>query len=932
MFRLDVWPALARTMERPKARGKYLYLGEEKFFIRGVTYGPFPENEYGEPLPALSIVESDFQMMRMAGINTIRVYYVPPRWLMDTAARFGIHVLVGIPWPQHLCFLDQWEVKEDIKDKIRDAVRSLRGHPAVLAYVIGNEIPAHIVRWHGAAKVESFLEELCSIARKEDPAAMITYANYPSSEYLRLPFLDFLSVNVYLHEREKYRAYVKRLQNLASDTPLVLSEFGMDSIREGTEEVAETLAWQIADAFELGVSGTVVFSWTDEWFTGGNLVEDWAFGLVDANRRPKPAYSRVAQAYTQPLPALPEKKPMISVVICAYNAESTIEGCLASFAKLDYPNFEVVLVDDGSTDRTGEIADRFIDTMPFLHVIHQPNLGLSAARNVGFRASKGEIVAYTDSDCYVDPHWLHYMALAFQDERFAAIGGPNLPPPEDNRTAACVAVSPGAPTHVLVTDDIAEHIPGCNMAFRREILQETEGFDVAYRCAGDDVDICWRIQDKGYLIGFSAAMFVWHHRRCTVRAYLKQQKGYGRSEAMLIPKHAERFNALGNSRWAGRIYGDISSRHMASKPIIYHGAFGMGLFQTIYEPKGSLLGHIPLSFEWMLSALTLGGLGVLSGYFFLLCGLMLLTSLVFAANRAKFARLPQKYDSFGSRAIIALLTLSQPWLRGWVRYKTLLSLRLRIWRRLYKGEKHGRVTRSAPKQKLGEGFMRPGFAQRLRDGLSLLWHRFSFQRYFWNNKGLEREHIIDHVAGVIKNLGMAHRLDTGYSRNPDSPPWDFQIRSGVWTILNLRVTAENHGGEKRFVRLGGKVNSSSSALSVSLTLFTVAITSFIVGFPLLTLSFGLLFGMFIFWVLFEHGQTASFLTMLTQNLMFCKSGSSWQEPVEPKKTPETSVPIELELGAPAFALSGLDLNGNSLMKSSSTEQDKTDDNIIRILQ
>jgi O-antigen biosynthesis protein len=265
MFQIEEGLA-ASPMERIRAHGRFLFAGDEKFFIKGVTYGPFPNNMNGEPLPEWEQVTRDFEMMRAAGVNTLRVYYVPPRWFLDLARGFGLRVMAGIPWPQHLCFLDQWEVKEQIMATVRESVRCLAGHTAILAWIVGNEIPAHIVRWHGAPKIEKFLARLTAIVREEDPTGLVTYANYPSTEYLRLPFLDFLSVNVYLHEEKAFREYVKRLQNLAGDLPLVLSEFGMDSIRHGEKHVAETLGWQLRAAFELGVSGTMVFAWTDEWY------------------------------------------------------------------------------------------------------------------------------------------------------------------------------------------------------------------------------------------------------------------------------------------------------------------------------------------------------------------------------------------------------------------------------------------------------------------------------------------------------------------------------------------------------------------------------------------------------------------------------------------------------------------------------------------
>jgi len=888
MFRLDDAVNSQQIVERPRAHGRFLYLGDNKFFIKGVTYGPFPANSAGEPLPEQAMAAKDFKMMRAMGVNTVRVYYVPPRWFLDLAAQSGVHVMIGIPWPQHLCFLDQWEVKESVKETVLSAVTACKGHPAVLAYLIGNEIPSHIVRWSGASNIEKFLKALTEIVRSEDPTALVTYANYPSTEYLKLPFLDFLSFNVYLHEEKSFRAYVKRLQNVAGEMPLVLSEFGMDSMRHGQEAQANTLDWQVRAAFELGVSGTVVFAWTDEWYTGGHLIDDWAFGLVDAARVPKAAYHAVSNAYAHDLPGLPHKPPFISVVVCAYNADSTMDSCLKSFEKVKYPHYEVIVVDDGSTDATGEIADHYATLFPNVHVIHQPNLGLSAARNVGMNAAQGEIVAYTDSDCYVDPHWLHFMAWAFADGHFAGVGGPNLPPPEDNRTAACVAVSPGAPTHVLLTDEVAEHIPGCNMAFRKDKLMEIGGFDALYRAAGDDVDLCWRLQNQGYEIGFSAAMMVWHHRRNTIKAYLKQQKGYGRAEALLTPKHPDRFNQLGNSRWAGRIYGDISGALLTSRPVIYHGVFGMGLFQTLYEPKGSLLAYLPMSFEWMMLALVLSFLTVLFPLAAIPAAGMALTSLAFVGHMASKARLPRVYDNWRSRLIIALLTLSQPVLRGQTRYRTLLALRLTAWHKFRSQRKIGlglpRETASLPRR----------LWNKVAEASMLLTHGFSFHRYFWNNLGLEREDVIDHTMSLLNSLGVSQKIDSGFSESGKTPPWDIQAQPGLWAKMRLRLTVENHGGMKRFVRLAGVIMPTSSAFFLLISSAALAGAGYAaVGLLGLAVA-GLAPLTALFLVARDHFQAASLASLLANHMIACKPGSSLGEPAEesPEVADVAAIPVD----------------------------------------
>src|SRR6266480_1358335 len=649
-----------------RVQGKFFFAGDTKHFVKGVTYGPFGPGSHGAQFPEVGTVAHDFALMRSAGANTVRVFTVPPVWLLDAAEQTGLKVLVGLPWSQHVAFLDSAPIQAEIRAAIAGGVRACRRHAAVFAYLVGNEIPPDMIRWHGAGEVRRFLKGLVRLVRQEHPGALVSYANFPSTEYLTIDFTDFLCFNVYLHDETAFRRYIARLHNLAVDKPLVLTEFGIDSQRAGDEEQARILAWQVRAAFASGVAGTFVFAWTDEWFTGGHLVEDWAFGLVDRDREPKPALAEVAQRYKGPLPPPLPRYPRVSVVVCAYNAERTMEACLASLEALDYPDYEVIVVNDGSKDRTLEIAERF----PFCRIISQPNKGLSVARNVGAEAASGEIVAYTDSDCVADPDWLTYLVAKMETSNLAACGGPNFPPPEDSLVPAAVAVSPGGPTHVLISDEIAEHIAGCNMAFRRDALLALGGFDPVYRAAGDDVDICWRFQDAGHTIGFSPAAIVWHFRRNTVGAYLKQQRGYGKAEALVYSKHPFRFNLFGQAKWLGRIYGDLSAALLLSrKPVIYSGVFGRGLFQTMYEPPSSLTSLLPLTFEWSVAALVLALIGIVGGGWLWLLAVPLLATWAMCINGALKAPIDPRFTGLKARALVALLIYLGPLLRGWERIK-----------------------------------------------------------------------------------------------------------------------------------------------------------------------------------------------------------------------------------------------------------------------
>jgi GT2 family glycosyltransferase len=751
-----------------QAQGKFFFSGGEKVLLKGITYGPFAPNGSGAPFPDRVTVERDLALVGELGANTLRVFHVPPPWMLDAAAERGLRLLVGIPWAEHVCFLDSRELTRTIRSTIAEAVAACRDHPAIAAYLVGNEIPPDIVRWYGAKRIAAFLRELVDVTREIDPESLVGYANFPSTEYLETDFTDFLAFNVYLHREADVRRYLYRLHTLAGDRPLVLTEFGMDSLREGEPEQAATLSWQVRTALEMGAAGTCVFAFTDEWFTGGQEVRDWGFGLVDRERRKKPAFRAVQRWYSSNgLPALSEY-PKVSVVVCAYNAESTMAACLDSLQRLRYPAYEVVVIDDGSTDRTGWIADQYEG----VHVVHQENKGLSAARNVGIAASTGEIIAYTDSDCVVDPDWLHYLVATFLSSGQPAVGGPNLAPPEDSLVATCVAASPGGPLHVLLNDEDAEHIPGCNMAFRREVLDEIGGFDPVYRAAGDDVDLCWRLQERGYRIGFSPAAMVWHFRRNTVKAYVGQQRGYGKAEGLLYFRHPKRFNALGYSRWRGRIYGGIyslfTSLFSLRRPVIYGGVFGRGLFQTLYQPPSSFLSYLPFTLEWSVAATALMVYAIARGGWAWVGAAPLLLTWVCCLAAALRARVDGRADNLRGRLLIALLTYLGPLLRSYERYRWLAR---------------------------GVSAAEPLDGDRPARTLPVSWWNRTLSVAFWTEDGLEKESLLQGLQAAVAARKYFVLVDQGWSE------WDLEVYGGLWSRARVKVATEYHGAGRRVLRV-----------------------------------------------------------------------------------------------------------------------------------
>jgi hypothetical protein len=348
----------------------------------------------------------------------------------------------------------------------------------------------------------------------------------------------------------------------------------------------------------------------------------------------------------------------------------------------------------------------------------------------------------------------------------------------------------------LLDDGVAEHIPGCNMAFRRDRLEAVGGFDTQFHRAGDDVDVCWRLQERGWTLGFNAAAVVFHHRRDSVRRYLRQQFGYGNAEAMLERKWPEKYNRAGHLTWHGRVYAGTAPRLTRSRRArIAYGSWGLGLFQRLYAPAPRMLDALTASPEWYLVVAGLATLSVLGAFWHQLLISVPLLALAVAALLANAARaaaaatFPPEHRSpllrLRLRAVTALLHVLGPAARLAGR----LAGGLTPWR--HRQAKWGRP-----------------------------WPRTLMT---WTDRWAAASDRLAAVEAAIRAQGVAVRRSGMFGR------WDLEIRQGSLGIVRLLMAVEEDSGLTQVVRVRWWPRLQPLAATSVLLLASLAAAAALVG-------------------------------------------------------------------------------------------------------
>lgn len=225
--------------------------------------------------------------------------------------------------------------------------------------------------------------------------------------------------------------------------------------------------------------------------------------------------------------------PLITVAVCNRNGARDLEDCLSSLTRLEYPAFEALVLDDGSTDNSVEVA-RGLGA----RVIELGAVGLGGARNAAIEHARGELLAYLDGDAQAEPAWLMRLWRLHDRLRPGGVGGPNLPVTDPGWQERAVGGAPGVAMPIVGADGRCTHLAGCNMSFRLDVAREAMfDPDVIY---GDDVTFCYRVLDLGEDLLLHPTASVRHHRRRTLESYVRQMFQYGRWGTLMSARYGNR--------------------------------------------------------------------------------------------------------------------------------------------------------------------------------------------------------------------------------------------------------------------------------------------------------------------------------------------------------------------------------------------------------
>jgi cellulose synthase/poly-beta-1,6-N-acetylglucosamine synthase-like glycosyltransferase len=239
--------------------------------------------------------------------------------------------------------------------------------------------------------------------------------------------------------------------------------------------------------------------------------------------------------------------PLVSVIVPAYNEQVVIGNCLRSIARSDYPSFEIICVDDGSTDGTFDELCRLAAELPGVTVLRQQNAGKGAALNTGITAAHGEVLLLGDADGVFRTETITEMVRGFEDATVGGVCGDDRPVNLDRVQTRFLAlighVGTGLLRRALSTLRCLPVVSGNTGAFRREVLDRT-GL-LRTDTLGEDLELTWRVYRAGFRVTFAPRALVRAESPSTVSGLWRQRVRWARGLLQAMRLHGD---MIGNLR------------------------------------------------------------------------------------------------------------------------------------------------------------------------------------------------------------------------------------------------------------------------------------------------------------------------------------------------------------------------------------------------
>ena len=226
--------------------------------------------------------------------------------------------------------------------------------------------------------------------------------------------------------------------------------------------------------------------------------------------------------------------PYFSVIVPVYNRRGEVRDLLESLAKQTDDDFELLLVEDGSTERCDDIAAAYANQLR-VQYFWKENEGRSIARNYGIERAQGSYFMFFDSDCVIPPHYFEVLKKALKEHPVDCFGGPDAASEDFNRTQKAISFSM---TAFLTTGGIRggkvqleKFVPrSFNMGYSRRVWEAVGGFREMF---SEDIDMSTRIRKAGFSITLFREAYVYHKRRNTLRSFSRQTYVFGMSRITL---------------------------------------------------------------------------------------------------------------------------------------------------------------------------------------------------------------------------------------------------------------------------------------------------------------------------------------------------------------------------------------------------------------